>query len=281
MPFFHHESRALTETEDMPQGNSIESPARARYSVLFAIDNSGPKGDRSRLITASSWQGWEEITAYLAHAMVWIDSVSCCYRFDCWRCTRNFDSHRICWYCEWSSFDSTRNYIGFGVLEREREQHGEWDRSTTHRRSTHLDQVEWVAYWLSLTSRRSGRTTSLRVVRLHKREWPMIVQIRMYSSLPLHTCHRFLKKRSEDSGSSFHCIVLIPSAASLSLSHRSTGHCWHNSNRVNASRPNWIREVCVCSHRKAPGRRHSTDLSAHVCGKGRDWIICVRSFSSS
>lgn len=43
----------------------------------------------------------------------------------------------------------------------------------------------------------------------------MIVQIRMYSSLPLHTCHRFLKQRSEDSGCSFHCIVLIPSAASL------------------------------------------------------------------
>jgi hypothetical protein len=109
------------------------------------------------------------------------------------------------------------------------------------RRSTHLDQVEWVAYSLSPASRRSVRKTSLRVVRLRRREWPMIVQIRMYSSLPLHTCHRFLKKIAE-----------VPFIASY-WSHQQR----HNSNWVNAARHNWIRKVCVCSlaRRKALGRR--------------------------
>ncbi len=48
MPFFHQDIRACVDTDDIPQGNSIRSPACARYSVLFGIDNSGPNGERSR-----------------------------------------------------------------------------------------------------------------------------------------------------------------------------------------------------------------------------------------
>ncbi len=47
MPFFHQDIRACVDTDDIPQGNSIRSPACARYSVLFGIDNSGPNGERS------------------------------------------------------------------------------------------------------------------------------------------------------------------------------------------------------------------------------------------